>query len=819
MMTSNKRTKYNAHVIVTSDTCFKDTTRDTSGTYVVDRLKRMAFFLDVKKTIVSDDFNRITGCIKKTLVDHDPALIITVGGTGLCPRDVTPEATSSLYDKHCTGIVTALHMTSLRYTPMAALSRLTAGIIGGCLVVNFPGSEMACLQSFGCLDSFIEHAINQVRSDLEMVRKTHQNMKANQQSKINNSNYRRWYPNNKKNPNKNGPNNPQNAIEVAPNKNPNQSKPTDNKIVINDKTLNQMAQSKSHPQVDKQDDLKTNDHPMELRQQVAAKITDTKATQVATSLRVKSNSNVAARSYLDEVLVPCRSRMAIGFGPLQTRPTKTPVKIDTGDVQPTSNAGDDKLESSIHSGESPKVVSEQSVVRPLLRESPYPKVHYEDALAKMQKYSQYLLNTNVVVEYELTKQTTANRSLYHVLAEDLRPKRLVPAYSASTMDGYVVNTPTSMLKTFNLVSRVHATVVKDLNELERIRSNQEMETNFYCYQVNTGGRLPDANFVIVPTEKAELLTRNKVVLHELKRGAYVRPAGSDMNENDVIEKGTIIGPVELSLILLMGHKKVKTWRRPRIGIMSTGDELVSAYDPNGGDNPDSVTDVNSPLLTTVLGFYRYPVTQLGIVKDDPNEIASKLKFAIENCDVVLITGGASMGSKDWVKHVLEENFKAKMHFGRVNIKPGKPAAFATIEQGDKLIPIFSLPGNPVSAYVTSLVLVLPFLEHGLKRQLCPEVPLDLKLMGDIIPVVIQKLLDGDEGYEFDGRLEFARAKVVGPPATDRGHYPVSVSVKQQSSRLLCLKDFDCMIMVSPNRIGSRFQVGDTYWACKLKRTL
>jgi molybdopterin biosynthesis enzyme len=179
-----------------------------------------------------------------------------------------------------------------------------------------------------------------------------------------------------------------------------------------------------------------------------------------------------------------------------------------------------------------------------------------------------------------------------------------------------------------------------------------------------------------------------------------------------------------------------------------------------------------------------------------------------------------MGTRDHVKDVIH-HMGGKIHFGRVNIKPGKPVAFASMLVDDKHKFVFSLPGNPVSAFVTSLVMVNPFLKHGPESFLSSQKQL-AEHLGETILAKVEVIEDttGREVYKFDGRCEFLRARISCRKmefVENKPVYFVKVSVKQHSSRLLGLLDCDCLMMIDPSKKGQVLQEGLIYPALKLNR--
>ena len=715
-----RTSRHKAVVIVTSDTCFKEPQKDESGRFVAHHLMGLDLFSQVLKLIVDDDFDRISNCLKKALEDH-PSLLITIGGTGLCPRDVTPEATSALYERHCSGISTALHMTSLRYSPHAALSRLTAGIAKSCLIVNFPGSLKASKDCMSCLIGFLEHALEQVRFDVLAYQETHQKLHR-----------------------------PITRAQTPPN-------------------------------------------------------------QISSSVNISGDGSVEVRENREfkDAEEPSSSTN-LNFSQLTLE-----ERIIVGSLNKTT----DGVEYKVYTPQKPANPASSELpqtIKPLKTSSEYPMIDYSQALDILGKFSHELLAERV--EVSLSGFHKVHSLVGGVLASDLRTENPMPPYKASTMDGYVLNIPQALRNMLTTISTIQARLVQDLAHFQACQDEPGLASTFFCYQVNTGGRLPDKNFAVIPVEKTGKISSNNLVpIHEAREGVYIRDFGSDLSDDDVITAGTILGPVELSLIMAMGHRSILVYQKPSIGLISTGDELVDFFSTKTVDE-NVVVDTNSLMLRSLFSLKGYKVTNLGISKDDPKEILLKISDGIKMCDILVITGGASMGSKDHVKDVIV-HMGGEIHFGRINLKPGKPVAFSSLILKGRRKFIFSLPGNPVSAYVTSLVLILPFIEFGLRNHFQTNKPLTMNYVGELIIIEIEKLIDGEEPYEFDGRMEFVRAKFSpsgGYVANSCSPQKVTVSLKQQSSRLLSLKDIDCLILIDPSRKGSRFHVGQTYHALRLR---
>ncbi len=181
----------------------------------------------------------------------------------------------------------------------------------------------------------------------------------------------------------------------------------------------------------------------------------------------------------------------------------------------------------------------------------------------------------------------------------------------------------------------------------------------------------------------------------------MRYKGEDVRTGDVLlEDGTVLGPRQLGLLASVGRSQVQARPRPRVVIMSTGSEL---REPGTGLGHDSVYDANSYMLAAAARAAGAIAYRVGIVSDDPQEFRDALSDQLVRADIVITSGGVSKGQYDVVKEVLAE--LGTVSFGEVAMQPGKPQGFGFV--GEDSTPIITLPGNPVSSYVSFEVFVLP----------------------------------------------------------------------------------------------------------------
>jgi gephyrin len=307
-----------------------------------------------------------------------------------------------------------------------------------------------------------------------------------------------------------------------------------------------------------------------------------------------------------------------------------------------------------------------------------------------------------------------------VLAEDVTAGEAVPAYRASIVDGYAVIVPedgTSSKGIFPVASISHATP----GEIPPLERGQ-------IARITTGAPLPPGATSVVMVEDTVLKTMTEdgeeereieILAEGVKPGENVREVGSDIKKGEVIlRKGEEISAIggELGLLTSVGKAEVLVYKRPVVGVLSTGDEIVE-HSRLGELRLGEVRDCNRPTLLSAVRGHGFEAIDLGVAKDKPGDLEETLRDALRKVDVIITSGGVSMGELDLLKPTIERSLGGTIHFGRVSMKPGKPTTFATIpvksSSGDRVSKvIFSLPGNPVSAMVTFHLFVLPSLHHA-----------------------------------------------------------------------------------------------------------
>jgi len=291
-------------------------------------------------------------------------------------------------------------------------------------------------------------------------------------------------------------------------------------------------------------------------------------------------------------------------------------------------------------------------------------------------------------------------------------------------------------------------------------------------KIMTGAPVPTGADAVVQVENTTTVDGIMTIQQPLVRhGDNIRPIGADLRAGDLlIEAGTLLGPAEVGLLASLGHAEVLVGRRPRVAVISTGNELV---EPGGTPGPGQIRDSNRFSLAIAARRAGAEVVINRHIRDDEAQLRSGLGEALEAADVVLTSGGVSMGDLDLVKRLLGE--MAVVHFQKLFMKPGKPLNFATV--GDKLM--FGLPGNPVSCLVGFQMFVRPAL------QVLQSTPPDAY---PTVPVVVEhEIMPSD-------RIEYQRAVVsVGAD----GRLIARNTGPQASARLMSFVGSNAFLVVQP----------------------
>jgi molybdopterin molybdotransferase len=282
------------------------------------------------------------------------------------------------------------------------------------------------------------------------------------------------------------------------------------------------------------------------------------------------------------------------------------------------------------------------------------------------------------------------------VAEDVHAPIALPSFDNSSMDGYAVVRDDVL--TASPEQPVHLPVV---GEIGAGRADLVALSPGTAVKIMTGAPVPRGCDAVVPYEWTDRGVAQVRITQAPSAGQHIRPRGDDVEEGDLlIEHGTVLGPRHLGLLASVGRATVRCRPRPRVVVISTGSELREPGSPLGHD---SIYDGNSYLLAAAARSAGAIAYRVGIVPDDPRTFTDALSDQLVRADLVVTSGGVSQGDFDVVKEALGR--LGTVWFGGVAMQPGKPQGFGTV--GDDDTPIFTLPGNPVSAYVSFETFVLP----------------------------------------------------------------------------------------------------------------
>jgi molybdenum cofactor synthesis domain-containing protein len=227
-------------------------------------------------------------------------------------------------------------------------------------------------------------------------------------------------------------------------------------------------------------------------------------------------------------------------------------------------------------------------------------------------------------------------------------------------------------------------------------------------RIMTGAPIPDGVDAVVMVEDSERLENNRVRLTKAAEvGAAIREAGSDVCAGEVVFRaGTVLNAAAIGVLASINARSVEVWRAARVALLSTGDELVTDGSPLGAGQ---IRESNLTMLDELIRRTGCELINLGVVRDDEAELERVLRDASERCDAIVTSGGVSMGDFDVVKAVLSRI--ADMQWMQLAIKPAKPFAFGQLRTADaRTVPIFGLPGNPVSSMISYELMARPALK-------------------------------------------------------------------------------------------------------------
>lgn len=300
---------------------------------------------------------------------------------------------------------------------------------------------------------------------------------------------------------------------------------------------------------------------------------------------------------------------------------------------------------------------------------------------------------------------TLDKALGRVLAEDIVGESYVPDFDRSTVDGYAIRSQDS----FGCSEAIPA--ILELKGQVLMGQAPDISIEPYsCAAIPTGGALPQGADCAVMIEYSEDYGDGSVgIMRPAAPGENLIFRGDDVFPGKpLLKAGRLLSSQDIGALAAIGRLQVPVRKRLRLGLISTGDELV---EPGAEPEPGQVRDVNSPMLKALLESYGAQVLSYGIIADDETLLRETLCRAAEDCDAVLISGGSSVGVKDAACRIIESMGSLLLH--GIAIKPGKPTILG--KHGSQ--PLVGLPGHPVAAWVVTRLFVLPLLARLEGREL------------------------------------------------------------------------------------------------------
>jgi molybdopterin molybdotransferase len=385
------------------------------------------------------------------------------------------------------------------------------------------------------------------------------------------------------------------------------------------------------------------------------------------------------------------------------------------------------------------------------RVSSYPMVQVSEALDSILAHAHPLGQESV----ELTQAGG------RILAQDVLADDDLPGMPRSSVDGYAV------------LAGDGAVDFEVLEEVTAGRLAHAQVRPGTAVRIMTGGTVPPGADAVVMVEEVDEVDGRAILQHRPRSGENVHPPGMDLARGQhVLSAGSRIGAAEVGLLATVGCAQVPVYRRPKVAVLATGDELV---EPNQTPPAGSVRDSNRYALMAAAEEAGAEIVWHGHAVDDEALLEGAMRAGLAAADVLLTSGGVSMGTRDLIKPLLER--MATIQFGRVSFKPGKPLTLATTAEG-KLA--FGLPGFPVSSLVTFEVFVRPALLKlgGAERVLRPRV--DVALAHEIRPDPV--------------RLEYQRATVTWKDC----RFVAQTTGLQSSSRLLSIVGANALLEIQPS---------------------
>ncbi|XP_034432466.1 gephyrin a isoform X5 [Hippoglossus hippoglossus] len=719
MVLTNHDHQTRVGILTVSDSCYNNLAEDRSGVNLKDLVHDPSLLGGVIAAykVVPDEIDEIKETLLEWCDEQELNLILTTGGTGFAPRDVTPEATREVIEREAPGMALAMLMGSLNVTPLGMLSRPVCGIRGKTLIINLPGSKKGSQECFQFILPALPHAIDLLREATVRIKYTHA------------------------------------ALEQL-------QSPSSLLANTHINTHNNMHTMERGTQCEEEEDeeednrrghhVHNHHHPQHGSSHITAAAIAAKTSHAVVMAKggpyLPGTTPAPPTHYTcscthdqqipDSIISRGVQVLPRDSASLSSTPSESPRATQATSRLSTASCPTPKVQSRCGSNENILRASHSAVdiskVARRHRMSPFPLTSMDKAFITVLEMTPIL--GVEVINYRGWWLLSAD-GLGRVLAQDIYAKDNLPPFPASVKDGYAVRAADGPGDRF-IMGESQA----GQQPTHTVMPGQVM-------RVTTGAPIPCGADAVVQVEDTELLRESEDGTEELevrimvqaRPGQDIRPIGHDIRRGEcVLAKGTHMGPSEIGLLATVGVTEVSVHKFPVVAVMSTGNELLN---PEDDLHPGKIRDSNRSTLLATIQEHGYPTINLGIVGDNPDDLLSALHEGISRADVIITSGGVSMGEKDYLKQVLDIDLHAQIHFGRVFMKPGLPTTFATADIDGARKLIFALPAELIR-YILPLPAALPLtlkLQPNVQTQCSrhpPEFLSDICLSGSINLVLL-----------------------------------------------------------------------------------
>ncbi len=369
-----------------------------------------------------------------------------------------------------------------------------------------------------------------------------------------------------------------------------------------------------------------------------------------------------------------------------------------------------------------------------------------------------------------TEEVDLLESFNRILAEDVIADVDLPPFDNSAVDGYAIKF--SERAQWKIIGEISAGNYSSFTLTEND-----------AVLITTGSKLPPNADTIIPIEDVEVNGKDLFLKQNsfFKKGMNIRTQGNDLRKNEIaVHCFTKIDAKTIAVLASCGKEKVKVYSKLNAAILATGDELIPI---NEKPTDDKLRVSNIYSLYAAMKEMNHTVINLGFVNDDKKIITEKIKAALSlNIDLLITTGGVSVGKYDFLKEVFKEQ-GVKEKFWKVNIKPGKPIYFGVYEKDERRILVFGLPGNPVSSLVNFYVFIKPAIEFLFRQN-------EIKSITAALQNDLKKK---------DGKRHFSRGILF----EENGEWKVTSEFSQSSGNLVEMSRANCLIEIEEDKLNPK----------------